>query len=94
MTTDIHSRLRALRKGKSLTIQQVSTITGIPASTYKEWENGRQIRGEPYMNLARVFEVSVHELITGEKSQASPALKRIEEIEAHLAKLKTDLISF
>ncbi len=61
----IHSRLKHYRHSSRLTIQQVSNLTGIPASTYKEWENGRQIRGEPYARLANLYQVSIQELITG-----------------------------
>lgn len=94
MNSNFHTRLKSLRTNKGLTIQQVSNLTKIPASTYKEWENGRQIRGEPYVHLAKVFGISLHELLTGEKSKATPALQKIDEIELMLRSLKEDLVSF
>lgn len=86
-------RLREMRHKKGLTIQEVSTQTGIPVSTYKEWENGRQIRGEPYLLLAQTYQVSLHEILTGEKGQANQLLEKLEEMERRIQDIKKDLIS-
>ncbi|MNT06136.1 hypothetical protein D3C72_1407900 [compost metagenome] len=39
----------------------------IPVSTYRDWEYGKQIKGEPYVDLAKVLDVSLTELLTGRK---------------------------
>ena len=90
----IHSRLRGFRHAKKLTIKQVSEKTGIPESTYKEWENGRQIRGEPYMALASVFEVSLQELLTVEKPKANQVLEQLDEVSRLIQQTKRDLVPF
>jgi transcriptional regulator with XRE-family HTH domain len=89
----IHARLRFYRTRKNLTIQEVSNQTGIPASTYKEWENGRQIRGEPYPALSQVFQVSLQELITGNSSPANPVFEQLDGIIHTIDTIKRDLIS-
>ncbi len=90
----IHQRLRAYRKAKGFTIAEVAIKTGIPASTYKEWENGRQIRGEPYQNLAEVFQVSLHELITGKQKSDVRMLERLAQIENEINSVRKELITF
>lgn len=90
----IHQRLRAYRKAKGYTIAEVAQKSGIPASTYKEWENGRQIRGEPYLILAEIFQVSLHELITGKKRADQRTLERLAQIESEISSLRKELISF
>lgn len=89
----IHSRLKHYRTQKGFSIQEVSRRTGIPSSTYKEWENGRQIRGEPYAVLAETYQVSLQELITGRKTQAGPLLQRLDHVLLELQAVKSDLIS-
>ena len=61
-------RLKRLRSENGLSVKQVADFLAIAPSTYREWENGRQIRGEPYGQLAKVFKVEVGELITGKRS--------------------------
>lgn len=90
----IHQRLRAYRKAKGFTIAEVALKSGIPASTYKEWENGRQIRGEPYLILAEIFQVSLHELITGKQKTDHKTLDRLAQIESEINSVRRELISF
>ena len=90
----IHQRLRAYRKTKAFTTAEVSIKTVIPASTYKEWENVRQIRGEPYQNLAQVFQVSLHELITGKQKSDVRMLERLAQIENEINSVRKELITF
>lgn len=65
----------------------------MPITTYREWENGRKIIGEPYLELCRVFDVSLFELMTGTKSAAGDALQLIDVIEHNLQQLKETLRS-
>lgn len=77
-------RLMSLRKKKHLSINQVAKSIGVSPSTYRAWEYGVSIKGEPYVILAKVFEVTVGELLTGERSMLEIHLdeveKRIKEI--------------
>ena len=59
------NRLKRLRTDKGLTIREVATALDLPVSTYRDWEYGKAIRGEPYENLAGLIEVTLDELLIG-----------------------------
>ena len=59
------SRLKKLRTEKGLTIRGAATALDLPISTYRDWEYGKAIRGEPYQKLAELFEVTLDELLIG-----------------------------
>jgi transcriptional regulator with XRE-family HTH domain len=72
-------RLQRLRSIKNFSQSDIAKIIGVSPSTYREWEQGRQIKGEPYEKLASIFEVTLTELITGKKT----------EIEVHIAQIES-----
>lgn len=86
-------RLKKLREKKGLSVKEVSDKIGVPLTTYREWEHGRKIVGEPYIELSKVFEVSIYELISGEKSSSTDLVKSVETIELELKKIKENLLS-
>lgn len=71
------SRLKELREKRNLTVSHVAKAVAVSPSTYRDWEYGRVIKGEPYIKLAEIFEVSLTYLMTGKKL----------EIEEHLAEI-------
>lgn len=77
----IHQRMMRLRCAQGLTVKQVAQCAQVPVSTYREWEYGRQIKGEPYIKIAAALNVSVYTLLTGEESPLNEALDKIEEIQ-------------
>ncbi len=77
---ELAQRLKKLRQLKNLTVSEVARKLSVAPSTYREWEQGRQIKGEPYEKLALIFDVSVTEVITGERPMIEPALRQIEKI--------------
>lgn len=72
-------RLHRLRSIKNFSQSDVARIIGVSPSTYREWELGREIKGEPYEKLASAFEVSLSELLTGKSSEVEEYLVRIED---------------
>lgn len=86
-------RLRSLREKRNLSASITAQRLQIPLSTYREWENGRAIRGLPYARLAEIFEISLHELLTGKKIENQQLLESVRAIEKELDKLKKDLNS-
>jgi transcriptional regulator with XRE-family HTH domain len=74
-------RLQRLRKAKAVSASQMAKRLAVAETTYREWEQERQIRGEPYMKLAEILGVSLSELMTGEQSsqRIAESLKQIEE---------------
>lgn len=73
-------RLQKLRISRSLSVSDMARKLSISLSTYRDWEYGRGIRGEPYILMAKVLKVSLSELLTGKKPSLDIKLAQIEEI--------------
>lgn len=86
-------RLRQLRNKQDLSASEVAYALGVSVSTYREWENGRAIRGEPYSQLAKILQVSLSELLTGESMEISKVLRDFHELEEVVKKFKQTLYS-
>lgn len=72
-------RLKELREKANLSVNEVATKVEIPISTYRDWENGVKILGNElvYVKLANLFEVSLYELLSGEKVSTQVILDEI-----------------
>lgn len=86
-------RLKRLRLHKNLSVKDVAAAIGVPVTTYREWENGRKIVGEPYKELSQILGVGLYELITGEKWDSQSVVGSVVNIEAELRKIKDYLLS-
>ena len=63
---DLANRIKLRRIERGLTAQFIAEQLGVSTSTYFDWENGRQIRGEEhYESLSIILQMSLTELITG-----------------------------
>lgn len=83
-------RVKKRREELRLTPKQISSLINVPLSSYTEWENGRQIRGEEvYPKLARVLKLSLNELITGISTQEAlkQELLKLEECVKNIRQL-------
>jgi len=74
-----------------MTAKEVACGVGIAERTYRAWEAGRAIQGEPYLALSDLFDLSVHELLSGEKPVTADARVAVDQIEKELGKLKSAL---
>ncbi len=77
-----------MRQSQGLTAKEVAESAGIPLSTYRDWERGVEIKGEPYVKIAQALNVSLYELLTGEKANALKIYAEIEKIENSCQSLK------
>lgn len=77
---NLGDRLRILRVTRKLSVSEVAERIGVSPSTYREWEYGRKIKGEPYEKLAKIYSVSLSELLTGKKNTIQDKLSEIEKI--------------
>ena len=75
----ISTRLRNLRNEKGLTLREVGAIAEVPTSTYRDWEYGKAITGEPYAKLAEYYGVSLSYLILGTEKQPLEIVELILE---------------
>lgn len=77
---EYNENIRALRKAKGWTQQQLADEAGVSRQMVTRWENGWNVPSLPYAaKLADLFGVSVAELMTGEappEREAPPAKKR------------------
>jgi transcriptional regulator with XRE-family HTH domain len=87
-------RLKRLRTEKDMSAQQVADLAMIPVTTYREWENGRQILGEPYEKLAAALDVSLFVLMTGREPKQADLFIKLEQVEKTLSELRSQLDSF
>jgi transcriptional regulator with XRE-family HTH domain len=67
-----------------LSVRDVADELGIPVSTYRDWEYGKLIRGEPYVKIAELFEVSLDELLRDQPLGKSKFLTALEGIRIEL----------
>lgn len=81
-------RLRVLREKRGLTLKGTANLVGVPISTYREWEYGRKILGEPYLKLAEVFEVSLNELFGAKSGSYEQYKKALEQTKKALISLE------
>lgn len=91
--SEIGTRMKKRRLEKGLSLKQISLRAGVPVSTYREWEYGRKIIGEPYLQLSLALEMSLFELITGRKPQKRGILAKLDEINLICRDLKESLES-
>ena len=90
----LYVRLRRLRKTRGLSVKEMTKALKVPESTYREWEYGRAIQGEPYLKLSEVLEISVYELLGGDKTEATAIFSTLEGLEAEIKKVRVQLGSF
>ncbi len=89
----IGQRIKKLRLEQELSVNEVARRAVVPVSTYREWENGRQIKGEPYVKIAGALNVTLIELLTGEKPKSSALLDKVHEIEKLCVEMRKHLLS-
>ena len=89
MDTNFGQRLKRLRTAQALNIKESARRIGVAESTYREWENGRSILGEPYMRIAETFKVSLSELISGQRVEKLNEVELLErELQSLLSKIQ------
>jgi transcriptional regulator with XRE-family HTH domain len=82
-------RLKALRIARKLKAEEVALLLGVAPSTYREWENGRAVTGQPYVEMANAFRVGIHELM-GISDPRTKILCKLTEIEAIIQDIRTN----
>jgi transcriptional regulator with XRE-family HTH domain len=87
----IGERLKRLREKKGLSAIDVAKAINVPPSTYREWEYGRTIRGEPYLKLANVLDVSLYELMTGAPPSIDYNIEMLVQIEKLVKEIRVSL---
>jgi transcriptional regulator with XRE-family HTH domain len=89
----IHKRLRRLRERHMLSVAELSRRLNVPQATYRAWEYGRAIQGEPYMAIARALGVSLSELLSGEAPADRALLENLNQAITRLEELRYALLA-
>lgn len=88
------SRLKKLRVEKGMSAKDLAQKIGVSVSTYREWEYGRQIKGEPYVRIAAALDVTLYKLLTGKDSGSIDLHLSLKRIEENVKELRQNLESF
>ena len=93
MKEAFHERLVKMRKFRNLSAKEVADFIEVPASTYRDWENGKGLRIPPYQKISQLLNVSLSELITGERSELSKTIRLLEELEEKMREIKFKIVT-
>lgn len=85
---DFGTRLKNLRELKSLSVKEMAERSQVPLSSYREWEQGRKILGEPYPNLAKALGVPLGELFGLQSIEQKEVVGALEEVKFALYRLE------
>lgn len=86
--SELSKNLRKLRTSKGMTIKKCADFIGVSSSTYRDWEYGRSINGEPYQRIAELFDVGLAQLFGKEESEL---LSRINDLQKRLQQSLEDI---
>lgn len=72
-----------------LKLKDVAAQVGVAESTYRDWENGRNIQGEPYIKIAKSLNISLGTLLGVEKREVMQSfLLDIALLEKHVKNIQ------
>lgn len=86
---ELGKRLKASRLKKDLSIEEVATRAGVAPSTYREWESGRAITGNPYAQLSSILGVGVYYILGIEDKSKDELFTCLNELEKCIQRLKS-----
>lgn len=86
-------RLKKFRLKNRMSADVVAKSIGVAPSTYRDWESGRAVSGQPYKKLAQTLGVTVNQLLDVESNSDYRQLtyEALSEIEKIVTKAKTYL---
>ena len=92
-TETIDRRMARLRRQAGYSQKEVADALGVSPSTYRSWEGGSKISGEPYKKLAQLLGVTLTELMYGEQPDLSDLRMELELIKNSINRVISRVIS-
>lgn len=89
-----YQRLKRFRLESGKSVKEMAKQIGVSVSTYRDWEYGRTINGEPYINIAKILGVSVETLMGGKTSTPRSIERKLIKCEEAITGLRKELESF
>lgn len=80
--------LKKIRLERKLTASEVASKVGVSKSTYRDWEEGRKILGEPYLRIADALETSLQSIFQVESLAEKKVKKNILKIRDLLTEIE------
>jgi len=91
----ISNQIKKQREKMKMSIVDCAAKIGVSQSTYRDWENGRSISGEPYLQMAALFRISLSEFFGLEEDNLAIELKKLErnllEASEHIKNIRSQL---
>lgn len=89
---EISNIIKFRREELELKVKEVAQYIGVAESTYREWENGRRIQGEPYLKISEILHISIGDLLGLNKRDVLQELfTQIENLEKHVKILRKNV---
>lgn len=91
---EFHQRLKKFREEKGLSPKDMARELEVSLSTYRDWEYGRKILGEPYMMIAQTLGIGLNELFGNEDKHYKEIKNAINKVKITLKELEDACESF
>jgi len=85
---EFNERLKKLRQDRGISPKVMAEKLEVSVSTYRDWEYGRKITGEPYVKISQVLNVGLNELFGSGCSKYSNYKAAIKDVKDSLLKLE------
>lgn len=86
MTISERMKMRRIKLG--LKAKDIASVVGVSESTYRDWEYGRKIQGEPYIKIADALDMSILELLDIKTTDFSKFILAVDEIEKQIRSIR------
>lgn len=90
--TEIGKLMKKQRLKLDIKVKDIAKEIGVAESSYREWENGRKIQGEPYLKIAEILQIPVAQLLGTAETQITPILACIDELENHVKNIRKNIM--
>ncbi len=88
----VAEKMKTRRQKLNIKVRDISQKVGVAESTYRDWENGRSIQGEPYMKIANALNMNILDLLEIEKTSIGKVIADIDAIENHVKNIRQYVI--
>lgn len=85
---EFNKRLKRLREEQGLSPKVMAEKLEVSVSTYRDWEYGRKITGEPYVKISEVLNIGLSELFGKKPSEYSEFKMAIHKLKEALNQLE------
>jgi transcriptional regulator with XRE-family HTH domain len=88
---NIGERMKAKRLKLGLSAKEVAAKVSVATSTYRDWEEGRSINGEPYVQITEALELSIEDLLGLPKGRNDLILLELTRIDTSLRRIRKNV---